>query len=111
VSYEDLGQDFSSILGAGTAALKIVEDPHLSEVVCQVMRLNAIEKKAPPGPPCRATPKGKSPGRGIGLRHAVKPLRYFVKTRENKYLLPLVVGGGALAIFLVGFLVGHGGRK
>jgi hypothetical protein len=107
----DLGQfDFATLLSAGKAALKVGEDPHLSEVVCQVMRLNKIEKKEPLGLPCPSTLKTISPGRGIGLRHAVDPLRFFVKTRENKYLLPLIVGGGALAVFLVGFFVGRGGR-
>ncbi len=91
--------------------LKIAQDPHLNEVVCQVLRLNALERGVRLPSACPKIPVTRSPGKGIGLRHAVKPLRMFVATRENPYLLPLIVGGGALALFLLGYYAGRTAKK
>ncbi len=106
MSYESLGQ-----MDIGTAVLKIAQDPHLKEVVCHVLRLNALERGVKLPATCTKIPEAAGPGKGIGLRYAVGPLRMFVATREKPYLLPLVVGGTALGVFLLGFFAGRGGKK
>ncbi len=105
-NYSALGQ-----MDIGTAVLRIAQDPHLKEVVCQVLRLNALERGVKAPPPCAQIPETASPGKGIGLRYAVKPLRMFVTTREKPYLIPLVVGGTALGVLLLGFFLGRGSKK
>lgn len=105
-SYSSLGE-----MDIGTAALKIAQDPHLKEMICHVLRLNALERGVRAPTPCARIPATASPGKGIGLRHAVGPLRMFVTIREKPYLIPLVVGGTAMAVFLAGFFLGLGSKK
>lgn len=108
----DIASDLVNTLSsAGIAATKIAEDPHLPEVTCQVLRLNAIEKGQKPGPACARVPKAAGVGRGIGLRYAAGPLSVFVKTREKPWLIPVVVGSLIGGVFLLGYMAGAGGKR
>ena len=85
------------------AALEIIEDPYLPEVVCHVSRLARIERGERPGSACiEATVSPAVANRGIGLRLAIKPLRAVVWAR----LHPLLAS--AIGISFVGALVGIG---
>ena len=95
---------------AGAAVAKVVEDPHLPEVACQVLRLNAIERGVST-PSCTIVPVAHQPGKGIGLRSVVKPLRLFVKAKENPPLAFLVGAGVVGTIFLLGYKSGKGSKK
>lgn len=91
---------------AGEAVAKIVEDPHLPEVSCQVLRLSALEKGVKV-PPCALVPVATSPGKGVGLRSVVKPLRLFVKFKENPALGYLIGAGVFATIYLLGYKQGR----
>ncbi len=100
-----------SITTATQAAIKIIDDPHLPEVACQVLRLNKIEEGKPLGTPCAKIPKNYKPGQGIGLRYAAGPLRVFVKSREKPWLTYIVIGSTFGVVFLAGYMVGRPTRK
>jgi hypothetical protein len=89
-------------LDVAKAALQVVEDPHLGEVACHVLRLSAMEEGRTPGPRCTRVATTTRPGSGIGLRYAVGPLRTFVAAREQ----PIIAAGVAVAV--VGGLLGLG---
>ncbi len=104
-----------NIAAVGTAlqaASKIIEDPFLPEVTCQILRLNKISKGVDPGPPCQrtiATPAQLQ--KGIGLSVASKPLRMFVWGRQHP-ILATGIGIGALAlIFGLGYSAGKRKRS
>jgi hypothetical protein len=93
------------------AVLKITEDPHLNEVACHVLRLNRIEEGKDPGPECPRVATSYRLGKGIGLRHAVGPLRFFVKTRENPWITYAALAGALGAVFAAGYFVGAAKKK
>ncbi len=107
VSYLSTGDAASTALDAATATLKVAEDPFLPEVVCQVLRLSAIEEGRSPGPPCKRLVGRPAPGRGIGLRYAVMPLRVAVKVRERPVMAMIGVGAVLLGLVAFGYGLGH----
>ena len=115
MSYAAQGDLASELLGmvssAGSAAARVIEDPHLPEVTCHILRLNAIEKGQKPGPKCKKIPKATAVGRGIGLRYATGPLRTFVAVRERPWIVPVVVGGLLGGVFLLGYVAGAASKR
>jgi hypothetical protein len=95
-----------AITDVATAAFKISDDPHLPEVACQVLRLSDIEEGRKLGAPCPKISRNASPGRGIGLRHAVVPIRIAVKARENPIMALGFIAAVTLAVFGVGYVTG-----
>jgi hypothetical protein len=90
-----------------SAALRVTEDPHLPEVTCQVLRLADLEAGKKPGPPCQKVSLKASPGRGIGLRHAVVPIRIAVKAREKPLYAFGFVAAVGLSLIAIGFALGR----
>jgi hypothetical protein len=81
----------------------LAADPHLAEIVCHVLRLKGLEEGRRPETmtPCQQIPRNYLPGAGIGLRHAITPLRIAVTAKEHPVITALV--GGAMVAGLVGF--------
>lgn len=98
--------DVEAVLDASKAALMVADDPHLSEVVCHVYRLAKIEQGKDPGPDCPRIPTNTAPGRGIGLRYAVVPVRATVKLREHPYMSIAAAGGILLGLVAFGYALG-----
>ena len=86
-------------------AINAANDPHLSEVVCHVLRLQGLEEgkvlKA-----CRQIPKNYLPGKGIGLRYAIGPLRYLVAARERPFVAAAVGATIIGSLVAVGYVLG-----
>jgi len=108
----DLGIDVDSIVSTGGPALqavsKIVEDPALPEITCNVMRLNKAAKGQKSSPCARKVYSAADKGKGVGLHIAITPLRIATWARTN----PVLAVG--VAVGVVGALVGLGyyiGRK
>lgn len=117
-----MGDVFTDLIKCGqTAAGAIIgggTDPYLPEAICRVSQLQALSKgrtplqtlffKKPtaPVPTCVPTPPGKP---GIGLEHAVKPLRALVYVNQH----PATVWLAVTALFGVPLAVGYmiGKRK
>ena len=108
MSYRSTG-DTTAVLDAATAALKVAQDPFLPEVVCSVLRLSALEEGRNPGPRCAKV--NAAPGRGIGLRYAVVPIRLAVKAREQPVLAVAVVGGVLFGLVAFGYALGKNRRS
>jgi len=90
----------STIGSAALAAGKVIEDPYLPEVACQLLRLNALERGMIPGAPCARTPKTRT-NKGIGMRYVAPPLRAAVWARQNRLA---AIGIAAGAVFLIGYV-------
>ena len=89
------------------AAAKILKDPALPDVACNVLRLNRVVEDKPPGEPC---PKryytAAQRQQGVGLHVAVAPLRAYIWARQNP-VLAVGIGVGAVAlIYSLGFAAG-----
>ena len=84
------------------AAEQILADPALPEVTQQVMKLREIEKQRAKG-----QPSAGKPAPGIGLGRIVKPLKFFVKTREQPVYGWLIVAAIIGLPFLVGYKFGR----
>lgn len=106
MSYLEKYEATGGVLDIASAALRASEDPHLPEVTCQVLRLSDIEAGRKLGAACAKIPRNASPGRGIGLRHAVGPIRIAVKARENPILAWGSIVGLTLLVFAVGYQTG-----
>lgn len=106
MGYQATGADLKT---AAQAAIRVADDPHLPEVACHVLRLSDMEAGRPAGSPCPPVPLNRSPGKGIGLRHAVVPIRLAVKVREKPWVAVLAVGGILGLTFALGY--GAGRRK
>ena len=106
MAYTQLGLDIGSTV---KAASKIIEDPALPAVTCEVLRLNRVVEGKSPGPSCsRRVFTAAEKRKGVGLHLAVQPLRIATWARAN----PALAIGGAAAV--VGGLVWIGyamGRK
>ena len=101
-AYQGVGIDWDKVGSTVQAAAAVSQDPALSEVVCHVLRLNAITEGRNPGPVCprrRYSPAEKQ--KGIGLYLAAKPLRVAVWIRQHP---AVAVAGAAGVLGLVYFL-------
>ena len=112
-THSALGLDLSEVIAKGgpavQAASKIIQDPALPEVTCNVLRLSKVVEGRNAGPPCsRKTYSVQDRRKGVGLHLVVTPLRAAVWARKN----PVLAAGAGVAV--VGLLVGigyHLGRK
>jgi hypothetical protein len=108
-----LGLDLGELITKGgpavQAASKVIQDPALPEITCNILRLNRVIEGKTPGPPCtkqRYTPAQKK--RGVGLHLAVAPLRAAVWARSNP-ALAIGVGVGAVGLLVgIGYWLGKG---
>lgn len=90
------------------AVLQIVEDPYLPETACEIVRLSNLEAGKSAGPPCKRTdPALASSKKGVGLRHAVGPLRAYITVRQEPWIGVAAVVGIVGGIFYLGY---HFGR-
>jgi hypothetical protein len=79
------------VTSATQAALRIVDDPYLQEAACEVLRLSNVVRTRQAGPPCpRTNPAFRGSPRGVGLEHAVGPIRLLILHQERPWLLPVV---------------------
>lgn len=118
MAYESIGQapgqvvDANSggfvdtIKGAAQATWKVVEDPHAEELICQILRLSKMEEGQNPGGPCLQTPVDKSPGKGIGLRNAIVPLRHYVRFNEQPAPYYIMAASIVAIVFAAGYISG-----
>lgn len=83
------------------SAKVILDDPALPEVTSLILKLNKLEQKKPKmgGPPVPVT-------KGIGLHRVVKPLRLYVKTREQPVLGYVIIAAAVGIPFMLGYLIG-----
>jgi hypothetical protein len=80
-------------------------DPYLSEVICRVGQLKAIEDKTPVKP-CAITPAGLRGG--VGLRKAMKPLRAYVYAEQRPWIYPVAAVVILGVPLFIGYLAGKG---
>lgn len=86
---------------ASTAA-----DPYLSEVICRVGQLKAIENHEVV-PPCATTPPNL--GGGVGLRRVMPALRGYVYAEQHAWVYPAVIGTVIGFPLLIGYLIARRG--
>lgn len=98
----------STAISTAQALVDVTRDPHLPEVVCHVLRLDAMESGQPPGPPCQKMSTKAYPGKGIGLRYAVPPLRVLDWAREHPIRAAGIAVGTIGALVWIGYLIGEG---
>ncbi len=115
MSYVPQGADITATLDklAPTvlAVSKVVEDPALPEIVCEVLRLNKVTAGLDPGPSCpRRVLTEADKRKGLGLYVARAPLRGYVWARQH----PGLAWGAAIAavgiIGLIGYSLGRSSR-
>jgi len=112
--YYQLGDEDvkTQIISTGTAVAAVATDPHMQEVVCHIMRLKALEEGQKDPGTCKLIPTNYLPGKGVGLRYAVVPLRYLVEARKHPITTALLIAGAIGAIYGIGFIFGkEAGRK
>lgn len=83
-------QATSGLMSTASAAAAIARDPYLPETVDLVLRLKESESSS-------------GSGAGVGLRNVVGPLRVFVKTQENPWMIPTAVTVIAGSLFALGY--------
>lgn len=101
---EQVKDVFDKVQPALELSKEIIEDPYLPETMCRVLQLSDLEEGKPPRT-CGKTPMGHRGG--IGLRHAIRPLRGYVWARENPAKAAAIATGAVGSIFLLGYLVGR----
>lgn len=96
----------SGVTDVVETAVKAANDPYLSETICRINQLDAIDSGgAVPG--CPTTP-ANLPG-GVGLRKAMPPLRAYIYAEQHKWVY-VVAAAGLLGLpFLIGYELGKGG--
>lgn len=111
MSYKPAGDVFKNVAEILSAGRDVVSDPHVGELTCHIVRLNAMEEGRPPGPFCTPVPVNAKPGTGIGLRHAMPALRQYVKYRENPWPFYLGAAAVALTVYGLGYINGRDSKK
>lgn len=113
MAYTATGADIAEILDkaapAVLAASKVIEDPALPEIVCEVLRLNKVVSGQNPGPSCpRRVITGADKRKGVGLYVAREPLRAYVWARQNPFL---ALGAAAALVGVIGYVGYSMGRR
>lgn len=96
---------FDSAANAAKIGLAVVRDPALLQTTQLLMQLVALENKGK-GASTSSTSFSDT-SKGIGLKHAIVPLKVAIKVRKEPWILPvggLVVVGGLVGL---GFLLGR----
>jgi hypothetical protein len=102
-------------------AVNVTQDPCFLQVVDLVRQLHVAEQ---PRGGLRGLGSYRVPGRatrgmgyiamgdvpGIGLCRVVTPLKIYVATRKNPYIIPLAIAGILGVPFFLGYLFGKGGK-
>ena len=113
ISWSDVlsqaGEVWKKAQPALQAGSKILSDPYLPEAACEVIRLSNVIQGREPGPPCPRTPR-TAITKGVGLRHAVWPIRVYTFHRKNPWVIPLGVAATLGLIFYAGYRTGKGRR-
>ena len=94
-----LGDTLSTLTSAA-------QDPYLSETICRVGQLKAIEN-AQPVPGCAIT--APNLGGGVGLRKVMPALRAYVYAEQHPWVYPAAVLGVIGLPMLIGYALGKGG--
>jgi len=113
---EPLGISWSDILSSAgdvwkkaapalKAGSKILNDPYLPETACEVIRLSNVVGGRPPGPPCPKTPP-TAPSTGVGLRHAIVPIKIYSFHVKYPWAIPVGVAGLLGMVFYAGYRTG-----
>ena len=110
-----MANDFSALIDRAAptvlAAARVIEDPALPEVTCQVLRLHTIAAGQPVGAPCkRIVITDTDKRKGIGLYAARDPLRAYVWARQHPLLATLVGVGIVGGLYYLGYSAGKGKR-
>lgn len=109
VSYQSTGSDLTEALKYGQ---RIVNDPYLPEVVCELNRISRLEEGLSAGASCRRTRATPAQIRaGAGLRHLPGPLRLFAFHQQNPWVLPVAIGTLLAGLAVGGYYVGSRRRK
>ena len=111
MSYKSTGSVYDDIAQVLSAGRDVASDPHIGELTCHIVRLNAMEEGTAPGPFCNVVPVTKNPGSGIGLRHAMPALRQYVRYRENPWPFYLGVAAVAASIYGLGYIAGRDSKR
>ena len=103
MSYEGLGISIDNLGTTIDAVSKVVEDPALPEVACNILRLNEATEGKQVSPPCvRRSYSAAQRRQGVGLYMAVVPLRAATWARQHP------ITAVAVGIGVVGGLIGLG---
>ena len=111
--WEDLlsqgAQLFKQAQPALQVGAKILQDPYLPETACEITRLSNLEAGRAAGAACPRTSATQAQiAKGVGLRHAVTPLRFYIFHRQHPWVVPLAVAGVLGLTFWIGREVGKG---
>ena len=98
------GIDWNKVSGALEAGTKVLEDPHLQQLSCEIVRLSKANAGQNPGPPCARVVTTSRAGVGLGV--AVLPVKALTYQAQHPWFLP-AVGVGVVGIFvLIGYALG-----
>jgi len=85
-------------------AADVLNDPYLSEAICHVQQLAAIENKRPV-PTCTVTAPNLAGG--VGIRKAMPAMRAYVYAEQHPWVKVAAVAGVLGVPMLVGYLLGR----
>ena len=105
---EDLARGIAKVQPAFETGVAVVQDPYLPEMACEGKRLQNVKAGRQPGPNCPRTPRVAA-GTGVGLRHAVGPLRLYVRHKQHPWVAPTAIAGVLLLMFGLGYAAGKKG--
>lgn len=93
------------------AVSKVIEDPALPEIACEILRLNKVVAGQHPGLPCpRKVLTEAQKRKGVGLYLAREPLRAYVWARQNPGLT-ISIGLGVVGLIgAIGYAMGRRAR-
>jgi hypothetical protein len=92
--------------GIAGAAGAILEDPCLSEVTSQILRLQAIEAARRPARTSGGKPSTAPTTKGIGLCNALPGIKLFVAYRQRPWTAAAIALGVIGGIFALGYAAG-----
>lgn len=91
--------NLNGVMDTAQAALALTQDPYLGEVTGLVLELRDLSSSG-------ETTSGYSEP-GVGLVDVVEPLRFFVESKKNPWLIPTLLGATLGTAFFVGYLIGR----
>jgi hypothetical protein len=108
ISQSGVTETLDKLAPAVLAASKVIEDPALPEIACEVLRLNRVVSHQNPGLPCQRRVLTEADKRkGVGLYLAREPLRAYIWARQNP-ALAIGIGLGVVGIIgAIGYAIGR----